>query len=115
MSIAAISTTPWIASCARCCIPCVVVPGVSNSITPLCDTGTGLAGSALADPVGDLLAHVAHLAADTGDVLAQLAEHRAEALGVELHRLGGLFADVGLLAAAAVLAADDAVVLAALH
>src|SRR5207253_3073876 len=75
-----------------------------------------VAGAAAgADPVGHLLGHPAHLISERGDVLAHLAEDGAEALGVELDRVAGLLAHVGLLVAPAVLAALDAVVVAALH
>src|SRR5579875_4163547 len=88
---------------------CSAVKGAEEARTPCA------LFAALTQPVGDLRAHVAHLVAERGDVLAELAEHRAEALGVELERVAGLLTDVGLLVAPPVFAALDAVVLAALH
>src|SRR6185312_7485609 len=73
------------------------------------------AAPASANPVGHLLGDPADLRAQRGDVLAHLAEDLAEALGVELDGVAGLLAGSGLLVAGAVLAALDAVVVAALH
>src|SRR6202012_3276667 len=74
----------------------------------------GARTAATAQPVSHLLADVAHLRPEGGDVVTELSEEGPEALGVVLHGVGGLVARSDRVAALAVLAADDAVVLAAL-
>src|SRR3954452_15088855 len=71
----------------------------------------GAAGLSL-EPLRQPLAGVGHLVARLVHALAELAEDRAEALRVELRRVAGLLARLGLVAALAVLAGDDAVVVA---
>ena len=71
-------------------------------------SGYGLpVAAALAHPVGDLLGGACGLGPERGQVLAHIAEDGPEPLGVELHRVASVCADVRLLVTGPVAAMVD--------